>query len=156
MDFLHSIEFYVILVIAAAAVVALAARPRVPGAVKEHLLAGELIPPAVSGDSEPPSIEISCADSGRIILVRRGLQDISISGAVSLAMKVKGFDIRIEERLTPGSPYDDPAETAMFTIDSLAPHEYYHIHYDSDSIGRSATFTFHTRPGIKATYAMTL
>jgi len=156
MAFLHSIEFYVILVIIAAAIVAFAARPHVAGAIKEHLLAGELIPRAIPCDSEPPSIEISCADTGRIILVRRGLQDISVSGAVSLAMKIKGFDIRIEERLTPGSPYDDPADTAMFTIDFLAPHEYYHIHYNSSNIGRSATFTFHTRPGLKATHAMAL
>lgn len=152
MSFLNSIEFYVILVIVAAAIVAIAARPHNAGAVKELLLGGTLVPFTAADEGDLPQVAISCTDSGRVIIVRRGLGDITMSGAVSIVMKIKGFDISIEERLTPGSAYDDPAGSAMFTIDTLAPAEYYHIRYNSSSISRSATFTFHTRPGITATH----
>lgn len=152
MSFLHSVEFYVILAVLAAAIVAMASRPRGHSAVKELLLAGTLIPRTFPCDDTTPSVDISCTSSGRVIIVRKGLNDITISGAVSLAVKIKGFDITIEERLTPGSTYDDPVEAAMFTIDTLAPSEYYHIHYNSSAIGLFAVFTFHTRPSISAVH----
>lgn len=154
MPFLHSIEFYVILVVVAAAIVAFAARPHIAGAVRELLLAGELIPMSAADEGEEPSITFTCTESGRVIAVRRGLKGVTVSGAVSLAATIKGFDIRIEERITPGSAYDDPAGTAMFTIDTLAPSEYYHIHYNSSSTGLFAIFTFHTRPSISATHPL--
>ncbi len=143
-----------ILVVVAAAIVALAARPHNAGAVKELLLGGELIPFSPADRGDDPEVEISCTGSGRVIIVRRGLQDISMTGAVSLAIKIKGFDISIEERLTPGSAYDDPAGSAMFTIDTLAPEEYYHFRYNSSAISRSVTFTFHTRPSLTATHPL--
>ena len=138
--------------IVAAAIVAIAARPQSIGAVRELLLAGTLVPYSAADEGDLPQVTVSCTDSGRVIIVRRGLRDITMSGAVSIAMKIKGFDISIEERLTPGSAYDDPAASAMFTIDTLAPSEYYHIRYNSSSIGRFVAFTFHTRPSISATH----
>lgn len=154
MSFIHTTEFYVILAVIAAAIVALAARPQNRGAVKETLLPGELLPRTAADTGDGPSVTFTCTDSGRVIAVRRGLRDVTVSGTVSIAMIVKGYDIRIEERLSPGSAYNDPAATAMFTIDNLAPSEYYHIHYNSPATGLFAVFTFHTRPSVKATHPL--
>ncbi len=156
MSFLHSVEFYIIMAVVAAAVVAIAAKPRSLAAVQEHLLAGDLIPATAADEGDQPELTTQCTDTGRVILVRRGLEGVTLSGAVSLAVSVKGFDITIAERITPGSPFDDPAAAAMFTLDFLAPGEYYHIHYTCQGATRFASYTFHTRPGISSTHPLVM
>lgn len=144
--FFGSAEFYILLAVVAAAIVAAAARPAFTGPVREELLAAELLP-AMPGEKNEPSIECRCSDGGRVIFIRHGLDGMTDSGAVSLAVKIKGNDISIEERLSAGSMYDDPVADAMFTLDNLAP-AFYHISYHSDKLSRFVAFTLHNRPGI--------
>lgn len=142
------IEVYVILAVVAAAVIAAAARPGSHGVVAEHLLAGELLPPmpGVPGDA---SIEFRCLDSGQVVLLRHGLTEVYADGAVSLAIKVKGFDVEIEERIVHGKPLCQQVSDAMFTLDFLAS-EHYHVKYNSDRTGLFAAFTLHVRSGLVA------
>lgn len=147
--FFGSAEFYIILAVVAAAIVAAAARPAFTGPVREELIAADLLP-SMPGEQVEPSIECRCAEGGRVVFVRHGLQGITESGALSLAIKIKGSDISIEERLSPGSMFDDPMGDAMFTIDNLAP-GFYHISYHSERISRFVAFTLHNRPGIVTT-----
>ncbi len=142
------IEVYVILAVVAAAVIAAVSRPGSRGAVTEHLLAGELLlpMPGVSGDA---SIEFRCLDSGQVVLLRHGLTEVYADGAVSLAVKVKGFDVEIEERIIYGSPACPHVADAMFTLDFMAA-EHYHVKFNSDRTGLFAAFTLHVRPGIVA------
>ena len=72
-----------------------------------------------------------------------------MSGAVSLAVRVSGFDIVIEDRVTPGdlSPLG-MAAAAVFTLDFLAP-EWYHIRYESEQFSEHAALTLHVREGIR-------
>ena len=148
------IEVYVILAVVAAAVIAAVSRPGGHGAVREHLLSGELLPP-MPGAPGDASVEFRCLDSGQVVLLRHGLTDVYADGAVSLAIKVKGFDIEIEERITPGSPGCQPVADAMFALDFLAP-EHYHVKYNSDRTGLFAAFTLHVRPGIVAVRVLSM
>lgn len=147
--FFGSPEFYIILAVIAAAIVAAAARPKGLGPVREELLAADLLP-AMPGENPEPSIECRCTEGRRIVFVRHGLQGITESGALSVAVAIKGNNITIQERLTPGSMFDDPMGDAMFTIDNLAP-GFYHISYHSERISRFVAFTLHNRPGISTT-----
>jgi hypothetical protein len=140
----QTVEFYVITSVIAAAVVAYMAIPAQRGEAKLHMLAGELF----EGDFDAkPSIEFHCNDDGSVTLVRRGISGIYASGAVSIAIKVIGFDLMIEERLTQGSPLDMQMSEAQFNLDFLAP-EWYHIKYNSENIGRFCAASLHVRPGL--------
>jgi hypothetical protein len=140
----QTVEFYVITSVIAAAVVAYMAIPAQRGEVKLHLLAGELF----EGSRDAvPSIEFHCNDDGSVTMLRRGLQGIHASGAVSIAVKVIGFDLMIEERLTQGSVLDLEMAEAQFNLDFLAP-EWYHIKYNSEDIGRFCAASLHVRPGL--------
>ncbi len=138
-----SVEFYVIVFCVAAAIVAYAAVPSRRGAAALHLIAGQL----AEGDPEAaPALDILVDDSRRAIITRRGVRDVSDRGAVSLAVNVVGFDIKIEERITPGSA--GPLMTqATFILDFLAP-ERYHISYHSEDSGLFAAFTLPVSEGI--------
>lgn len=149
MSFFQSIEFFVISTMVAAGAVALVALPRRSGPGRQHLLKGELI--AQEGDADnDPRIDIQVDRRGRVHIVRRGLSGIiRDTGAVSLAVNVIGFDITIQERLTPGS---GPAnvEAAFFTLDFLG-RERYHIRYDCDELNIFTAFTLNVEPGIAFT-----
>jgi hypothetical protein len=140
----QTVEFYVITSVIAAAVIAYMAIPAERGEAKLHMLAGELF----EGDgSVVPSIEFHCNEDGTVTLVRRGLSGIFASGAVSIAVKVIGFDLMIEERLTQGASWDMEMTEAQFNLDFLAP-EWYHIKYNSENIGRFCATSLHVRPGL--------
>ncbi len=138
---LQSVEFYVIAVLATAMIVAFIARPDSRGKARQYLLAGSL---SFSGGE--PSITLTANDDGTVTLTRRGLQGMTSTSAVSLAVTVIGFDITIEERLSGGFPDDPAIDTATFTLDFIAQ-ERYHIRYNSDSAGLFAAAPFHKRPG---------
>ena len=144
-------EFYVIVSVIAAAVIAAVSLPERKGEVKLHLLAGELREADESADNPSPGAITFTVGAGNLVTLRReGLRGVSMDGAVSLAVKVSGFDITIDERVTPGSPYGQMAESATFTLDFLAP-EWYHIRYESDSLSEHASLTLHVREGIVLT-----
>lgn len=137
-------EFYVIVSVIAAAVIAYMSIPQQRGEARLHLLSGDLLS-GVETESVP-AITFTVRDNGRVELRRDGLEGISLSGAVSLAVKVIGFDVFIEERLTPGSGGEE-ASSAFFDIDFMAP-EWYHIKYNSEATGRFAALSLHVRHGI--------
>ncbi|MBR5332480.1 MAG: hypothetical protein IKV32_04175 [Muribaculaceae bacterium] len=148
-DFLNSTEFYVYATVVAAAIVALLARPSSRGEARQHLLAGDLSNNSNcqwgSVNIAQPSISIQVRDDGAVVLTRHGLEGVSISGAVSLAITVIGFDITIEERIVPGNNIDDPIDTATFVLDFLAP-DRYHLKYNSSATSRFTTTTLLVRP----------
>lgn len=146
MSWFNTVEFYVVAGTVAAAVVALAALPQRRGPAVQHLLAGDL---ADTGNPAP-ALLAQVDDRGRLLLTRTGLGGIHAAGAVSLAVTVTGFDIKIEERLTPGQADSAPVDTACFTLDFLGA-ERYHISYNSDDAGLFAAFTITVRPGIHLT-----
>ena len=139
-DFLGSVEFYVYATLVAAAIVAFLARPSSRGEARQHLLAGELSNASNRSwsdiNSAQPAISLIVRDDGAVVLFRHGIEGVSSSGAVSLAITVIGFDITIEERIVPGNNLDDPIDTATFVLDFLAP-DRYHLKYNS-----SATSSF--------------
>ncbi len=147
-----TVEFYVIVSVIAAAVVALMSLPERKGEVKTHLLAGNLRPE--SDDSTEPKgpghgeLIFECHSGNMVNLRREGLDGVMMDGAVSLVVKVSGFDITIEERITPGVYRDSgTAAAACFTLDFLAP-EWYHIRYESERHNEHASLTLHVREGI--------
>ncbi|MDE6587480.1 MAG: hypothetical protein K2K40_04010 [Paramuribaculum sp.] len=159
MNILDSIEFYVIAAVAASAVVGLCVRPSSKGEAVTRLLAGELSA-ATPAPEEPlstpkgaeatPAIELLVEPDGSVTLTRLGLDGmVHASGALSLVVNVAGFDISIEERLTPGRPVADTPEpmSARFTLDFLGA-ERYHLRYYSEATGGLAVTPLHVRPGI--------
>ena len=149
MDFLHSTEFYVLATLFAAAIVAFLARPSERGEARQHLLAGELSNATKrswsDSNSVQPAISLIVRDDGAVVLFRHGVEGVSASGAVSLAVTVIGFDITIEERIVPGNNLDDPIDTATFVLDFLAP-DRYHLKYNSQATSSFVATTLLVRP----------
>lgn len=149
-----SIEFYVIATMVAAAVIALCVRPSGRGEARTHLLAGILCS-FTERQSTGAAIILESLDNGDVLLTRTGLQGLTNSGAVSLAVTIIGFDITIEERITiDNHPGSEPVDTALFTLDFLAP-ERYHIQYRSEETATFAAFNFINRPSRPMTFSLT-
>lgn len=148
-DILGSIEFYVYATLVAAAIVAFLARPSSRGEARQHLLAGELSNASNRSWSDnasvSPAISLIVRDDGAVVLFRHGIEGVTSSGAVSLAVTVIGFDITIEERIVPGNNLDDPIDTATFVLDFLAP-DRYHLKYNSSATSSFVATTLLVRP----------
>lgn len=140
-----SIEFYVVAVFVAAAVIGLAAMPRQKGEARTFLYAGEIAPASMPAEA---GIEAVVDDRGRLEIYRYGLEGVGMAGAYSLAVKIIGFDVTIEERLTAGPRTAETAGMGYACIDCLGP-ERYHIQYRSEATGRNAAFSLNIRPGNK-------
>lgn len=147
MSWFNTVEFYVIAGAVAAAVVALSALPSKRGQAVLHMAAGELDDSGAEGEAEP-HIDVEVDDNRRVVITRRGLRGIGDNGAVSLAINVIGFDIEIEERLTPGRYALERRDTARFVLDFLGA-ERYHVRYNSEDAGVFAAFTLPVREGIR-------
>lgn len=151
-SFFSSVEFYVIAAVAAAAVVGLCVRPSHKGEARKYLLGSTLT--ADGGDDDTPRIDAEVSDDGTVILRRSGLRGLlRPSGAVSAAVTVAGFDIVVEERLTPGRDAGDTPDApiptdAVFALDFLG-REHYHLRYYSEATGGMAAMPLHVRPGIR-------
>ena len=150
----QSVEFYIIATVLAAMIIALCARGDNRGPVREILTAGVITlegdATAAQGAGGEPAIEFVCLDDGSVILRRHGIRGVTDSGAVSLAMELKGFELKIRERTMAGHPDGEPIDTASFILDFLAP-EHYFISYTSDmtsaSTSQTASLTLSVRPG---------
>jgi len=151
MDFFYSVEFYVIATLIAAVIVALALRPSSRGEARQYLLAGSLM----KCDVATAEIELEAFDDFSVRLVRRAIPDVTAAGAVSLAVTIIGFDIKIEERIVYGrNPMAESVDTAIFLFDFLAP-ERYHIQYVSEPTGLFVSTTFNNRPGYRIVRQLT-
>ena len=141
---LSAVEIYVLLAVAAAAVVALCVKPSARGEAVSHLLAGRLCR-LEDVPAQTPSVDFECLDDGNVLLSRRGLKEMTDSGAVSLAVTVIGFDVTVEERVVAGRNGGEPVDTALFTLDFIGP-ERYHVRYISEPTASAASLTLHNRP----------
>ena len=145
----QSVEFYVIAVTVAAAIVALAGRRPASGPVRQILLPGVI---SLEERGEGPSVEFLCADDGSVLLRRNGVAGVKADGAVSLAIEVKGFDVKITERTVAGGrdASAEPVDTASFVLDFMA-REHYFISYTTEVTsaepGLFASVTLNNRPG---------
>lgn len=142
-----SVEFYVFLVVVAAAVVSLAIRPSGRGEAVQYFAEGILLKAEGDADGEP-HIYIECLESGDVAIRRTGLEGVGRGGAVSLAITRIGFDLTIDERVVKGGEAEgDEPDTAIFTIDFLAP-ERYHVKYNAGDEGRFVAFSLSVKPGM--------
>ncbi|MCM1066186.1 MAG: hypothetical protein NC418_01270 [Muribaculaceae bacterium] len=139
----QTVEFYVITAFLAAAVVGAVAMPQRKGAARNFLYAGTL-----RADATPsqPGIVALVTDAGALEIHRFGLEEVDMSGAYSLAVTIIGFDVTVDERLTPGRLREGDATAAMAVLDCLGA-ERYHFHYRSEATGRSCAFSLNIRPG---------
>lgn len=145
--FTHSIQFYVIMTVVAAAIIAVVSRPSRRSQARTFLIPGVLD----QGDCDTaPSITIDVNDDGTITLVRDGLNDVTQSSAVSLAVTMIGFDVTVHERVADGYSTDPTCTRATFVLDFMAT-DRYHIQYIEDRTHRMAAFSLSVRPGIHTT-----
>lgn len=143
MDFLHSVEFYVILFTIAALLVGLLARPSQKGPAETSFVTAML-----GYDPDPtPRVEVKCLSDGTVALRRCGLHGLTDSATVALALTRIGFDISAEERVTSGLSSGQEVNTATFLIPSLAP-ERYHFKYNSSPYSLFLSFSLHNRQGL--------
>lgn len=144
---LQSVEFYVIASVIAAAVVAFLGKNPAKGPAREYLLAGVI---TMEDGDDAPSVELICGEDGKVLLRRHGISGVDVSGAVSLAIEVVGFDVRIKERVVEGRDNSCPVNTASFILDFMG-REHYFISYESPLTSASsslfASLTLHNREG---------
>ena len=154
MNFLHSTEFYVVLLIAAAAIVAYFAIPAAGRPVEERLLGCDLLPQHQDESPEQAAVKIMCRDDRSVILLRTGLTDVTMNGAVSLKVEIKRGAIHITERLVSGNEWGLPAASAMTVLDNI-PAERFALRYDSPALSLSATTSFNNTPGYTRSCSLT-
>lgn len=147
-----AVEICVMLLIAAAAVLAAAIRPTSASPVMTYMYACELFP--AGGAQTEPELRMEVLDDMRVAVSRTGFGGmLTDRGAVSIAVNVKGTDITIEERITPGNGYyvDEPVGAVAY-IDCLRPAgRPLHIHYRSTSLSRETALSLAIAPGITMT-----
>lgn len=143
---------------AAAFAVALCAKPRDIGPAETTFLTADL---SYEPDGDTPAVEFDCRDDGKVMITRHGLRGLTQEAVVALAVTRAGFDISIEERITPQAPAiatpanGDGADThpgvntATFLLDGLG-RERYHIKYNSDATSSFAALTVRNIPGLHA------
>lgn len=147
---LFSVEFYVIMFTLAAMLVGLIVKPKDKGPAQTSFAV------ALTLDRETdttPRIEFRCLDNGDVVLIRSGLYGITDAATVALAITRIGFDISIEERITPGNG-GMPVERATFLLDNLGA-ERYHLTYNASSFSLFLSTTLVNRPGINFTRPFT-
>lgn len=143
---LHSVEFYVILLTVAALAVGLIVKPRDKGQAETTFATGRL-----SRDVDTtPRLQFRCLDNGDLEITRSGLAGLTSSATVAIAITRIGFDISIEERITPSGESGEPVERATFVIPDLA-RERYHITYNSAAYSAFLATTLPLKPGISFT-----
>ncbi len=144
MSIFNTVEFYVITAFIAAAVVGASAMPSRKGAARTFLFSGTLWP---SDEPSQPCIVVKVSDTGELEIQRFGLDGLYMDGAYSLAVTIIGFDVTIEERLTPGGRRSSEAAVGATAVLDCFGAERYHFNYRSDATGRSAAFSLNIRPG---------
>jgi hypothetical protein len=162
---LSTVDICVMLLIVAAAVLAMAIRPGTVAPVQTYLYACDIYPapamPAQQDDAVEaivPMLRMEVLDDLRVVLTRTGFADmLTDHGAVSIAINVKGSDITIEERITPGNGFylNEPV-TATTYIDCLRPSSRpLHIYYRSSALSREAALSLAIAPGISLSRQLT-
>lgn len=94
-----------------------------------------------------PRIELRCLNNGDIALIRSGLAGLTDSATIALAITRIGFDISIEERITPPQAPGATVERATFLLTDLGA-ERYHITYNAPTYSLFLATSITNRPGI--------
>ncbi len=102
-----------------------------------------------NAEPEPPRVELRCLDNGSLLLRRCGLTGLTDTAVVALAITRIGFDIEIEERVTPGRGGAD-IDRATFIIGDLGA-ERYHIKYNASQSSLFMATSFTLKPGVHKT-----
>ena len=143
----QSVEFYVIAVVVAAAIVALLGRRPSQGPARRFVYDG--VTTLEGSDDREPSIELSCGEDGSVTLRRHGLRGVRQDGQVAIEIEVVGFDVRITEHISPGR-WPEPVDTATFNLPFMG-REHYFISYTSPLSDNQeelfCSLTLHNRPG---------
>lgn len=147
---LFSTEFYVLMFTLAACCVGLIVKPSRKGQAETSFAEAMVLDREVD---TTPRVEFRCLENGDVLVRRSGLSGITSSATVALAITRIGFDISIEERVTPGRG-GEPVERATFIIDGLGQ-ERYHIKYNAPEYSLFVATTLPVRPGIEFTREMT-
>lgn len=113
------------------------------GAARTFLFGGTLRTDAAPSE---PGIVALVNDRGELEIHRFGLEYMSEDGAYSLAVTIIGFDVTIEERLTPGRLPLNNVTAAYAAMDCFGA-ERYHFQYRSEVLGRTTSFSLNIRPG---------
>lgn len=146
--------------VAAMAVAALAL-PRGRGPAETGFLTADLT--AEPGADTTPRVEFSTRADGALVMRRYGLEGLTAGATVALAVTRKGFDLSIEERVTPApssahatlASEGEPVvvNCATFILPGLSS-ERYHLKYNSDPTSTFCTLAWRNLPGFSATRAM--
>lgn len=155
MSFFQTTEFYVILFLAAMAIVAFLAKPNTAKEASEYLL-GAVLSGKENADGtddgvspDDASVTVDCDEDGCVWLRRSGIEGVDASGAVSAKIVVKGTNITVYERLAESRYGDRPIDTALFSLDFLAAERYW-LRYESEATNSTATLSFRNTPGYHA------
>jgi hypothetical protein len=149
--FFHSVEFYVIAVIVAAAIIGVVARPASRGEARTWLLPGSL---SVSDTvPEAPAISITVDDNHNLRLRRIGLSDVE---SVNFAVTLIGCDIAIEEHIIPASHASTSGHIVADVSMDFIGAERYHLSYSAPGLSLFASTRFTVRPGIEIYKEFTL
>ena len=94
-EFFHTVEFYVVATVVAAAVIVLSTRPSGTKPVQTRFARADI----------EPMLEVTVRDDGMVVFTRHGLGRVRAGTVVALAITVKGFDVTLKERITAASPH---------------------------------------------------
>ena len=98
-----------------------------------------------NAEPETPRVELRCLDNGSLLLRRCGLTGLTDTAVVALAITRIGFDIEIEERVTPGRGAF--IVRASFIIGDLGA-ERYHIKYNASQSSLFMATSFTLKSGV--------
>lgn len=146
---------------AAAMAVAALALPRGRGPAETGFLTADLT--SDPGVDTTPRVEFSTRADGALVMRRFGLEGLTAGATVALAVTRKGFDLTIEERVTPtpssaGATLDSEPPAAVvncatFILPGLSS-ERYHLKYNSDPTSSFCTLAWRNLPGFTASRVM--
>jgi len=111
-EFFHTVEFYVVATVVAAAVIILSTRPSGTKPVQTRFARAAFEPDTESADAEP-MLEVMVRDDGMVVFTRHGLGRVRAGTVVALAITVKGFDVTLKERITAASSHAEGMYTRL-------------------------------------------
>ena len=139
---LHSIEFYVISAVVAAAVIAFMARPPRRGPARTRLIA-----PDLRAETAPdgPQLIIDCDEAANLTVTRTGITNVT---DVKISVTIQDHDIIIEESAVTAAPNAQvPELTASFGIEGVG-RDRYHLSYTAAHQSLFTATPFTIRPGL--------
>lgn len=139
---LHSIEFYVISAVVAAAVIACMARPPRRGPARTRLIAPDL---RAETDTDGPQLIIDCDDAANLTVTRTGIAN---ANDVKISVTLQDHDIIIEESAVTAAHNEQvPELTASFVVEGVA-RDRYHLSYTAAHQSLFTATQFTIKPGL--------